>query len=140
MAIGRREFVQWTGAAALSAAGVGITACASMSRPSGGATAMYGLVGKFYAQPGQRDALVAILLEGTGSVPGCLSYVVATDPADADAVWITEVWDSEASHNASLSFPSVKAAITKGKPLIARFGESHVTAPVGGHGLVTGSS
>jgi quinol monooxygenase YgiN len=100
---------------------------------------MYGLVGKFYAVPGQRDALVAILLEGVEKMPGCLSYVVATDPADTDAIWITEVWDSEASHKASLSLPSVKAAISKGKPLIARFGESHVTAPVGGHGLVTGA-
>ena len=66
---------------------------------------MYGLIGKMSAVPGQRDALAAILLGSTGSMPGCLSYVIATDPADADALWITEVWDSAESHKASLALP-----------------------------------
>lgn len=96
---------------------------------------MYGLIGKMMAVAGHRDALTAILLEGVADMPGCLSYVVATDPADADAIWVTEVWDNKASHEASLSLPSVRRAIGKGKPLIARFGESTVTTPVGGHGL-----
>ncbi len=98
---------------------------------------MYGLIGKMMAVPGKRDALLAILLEGSGEMPGCLSYVVATDPADADAVWVTEVWESEASHAASLSLPSVQQAIARGRPLIAGF-ETHVpTTPVGGHGLAS---
>ena len=59
----------------------------------------------------------------------------AHDPADANAIWITEVWDSQSSHKASLSLPSVKQVIAKGKPLIASFGERFVTEPVGGHGL-----
>ena len=80
---------------------------------------MYGLIGQFSAKPGQRDALIAILLEGTGGMPGCLSYIVAKDVADPDAIWITEVWDSQASHTASLKLPSVRAAIAKGRPLIA---------------------
>jgi len=32
---------------------------------------MYGLIGKMIAAHGQRDALAAILLGGTGSMPGC---------------------------------------------------------------------
>ena len=52
--------------------------------------------------------------------------------------WITEVWDSEASHAASLSLPSVKAAIARGRPLIAGFGQRFTTSPVGGHGLERG--
>lgn len=96
---------------------------------------MYGLIGKALTKAGERDAFIAILLEGTGTMPGCLSYVVAKDPTDANAVWITEVWDSEASHQASLSLPAVKAAISRGRPLIAGFGERFVTEPVGGHGL-----
>lgn len=96
---------------------------------------MYGLIGKMLAVPGQRDALAAILLEGTAEMPGCLSYIIATDPADADALWITEVWDTEANHQASLSLPSVQQAIARGRPLIAGFGERTVTTPVGGHGL-----
>lgn len=97
--------------------------------------AMYGLIGKMTATPGQRDALTAILLEGLGRMPGCLSYVVAHDPADADAIWVTEVWTDEAAHRASLQVPEVREAIRKGMPLIATFGDAQVTAPVGGVGL-----
>jgi quinol monooxygenase YgiN len=98
-------------------------------------TTMYGLIGKMTATPGNRDALVAILLEGTGAMPGCLSYVVARDPASADAIWITEVWDTEASHKESLSLPAVQAAIAKARPIIAGFSDRVVTTPVGGVGL-----
>ena len=96
---------------------------------------MYGLIGKMTAVEGKRDELVAILLDGVSGMPGCLSYIVATDPADANAIWITEAWDSKASHDASLGLASVKAAIAKGRPLIAAFGSGTVTTPVGGHGL-----
>jgi quinol monooxygenase YgiN len=96
---------------------------------------MFGLIGKMKTVPGQRDALIAILLEGVSGMPGCLSYVVAQDPTDPDAIWITEVWDNQGSHKTSLSLPSVQQAIARGKPLIAGFGERFETMPVGGHGL-----
>ena len=96
---------------------------------------MYGLIGKMTAVAGTRDQLIAILLEASTDLPGCLSYVVAMDPSDGEGVWITEVWDSEASHRASLALPSVREAIARGRPLIAGFGERIVTAPIGGHGL-----
>lgn len=96
---------------------------------------MYGLIGKMIAASGQRDALIAILLQGVREMPGCLSYVVAKDPADPNAIWITEAWDSETSHKASLTLPFVQQAIARGKPLISGFGESIVTEPVGGFGL-----
>ena len=96
---------------------------------------MYGLIGKTHAVSGQRDALINILLEGVSGMPGCLSYVVAQDPTDADAIWITEVWDSQESHKASMSQPSVQQAIARGRPLIAGFGERFETQPIGGHGL-----
>ncbi len=97
---------------------------------------MFGLIGKMTAAEGKRDELVAILLAGVHDMPGCLSYVVATDPADPNAIWITEAWDDKASHDASLTLPAVKAAIAKGRPLIAGFEAGTVTTPVGGHGLV----
>jgi quinol monooxygenase YgiN len=96
---------------------------------------MYGLIGKMTAKPGSRDALIGILLEAPGTMAGCLSYVVAEDPGDAGGIWITEVWDTKASHDASLSLPAVKQAIARGRPLIAGMDRSIVTTPVGGHGL-----
>ncbi len=101
---------------------------------------MYGLIGKMLAVPGQRDALIDILLEGLSAMPGCLSYIVARDPSDPDALWITEVWDTPESHQASLGLPSVRQAIALGRPLIAGFGERFETLPVGGHGLVSVSA
>lgn len=96
---------------------------------------MYGLIGKIRTTPGQRDAVVALLLEGVRDMPGCLSYVVAHDPGDADAIWITEAWDSRESHKASLSLPAVQKAIAAARPMIAGFGERFETVPVGGQGL-----
>ena len=96
---------------------------------------MYGLIAKMTAVAGQRDALAAILLDGTQAMPGCLSYVIARDPADENALWITEVWDSQASHKASLSLPSVQAAIAKGRALIAGFSNRVETVPIGGYGI-----
>lgn len=101
-------------------------------------TSMYGLIGKMTAIPGQRDALTAILLEGLGRMPGCLSYVVAHDPADPEAIWVTEVWTDEAAHRGSLQMPGVREAIRKGMPLIATFGDAQVTTPIGGVGLADG--
>ena len=96
---------------------------------------MYGLIGKMTAAAGKRDELVAILLEGAANMPGCLSYIVAKDTSDPNAIWITEAWESQASHDASLALPSVKEAVAKGRPLIAGFSDRVVTTPIGGAGL-----
>lgn len=103
-------------------------------------THMHGLIGKMVARPGSRDALAAIILSGTGDMPGCLSYVVAKDPRDADALWITEVWDTADSHQASRSLPSVRDTIARAQPLIASFGDGVTSEPIGGVGLATQSA
>ena len=82
---------------------------------------MFELIGKMRATPGKRDDLVSILLDSTEAMPGCVSYIVAHDPTDAEAIWITEVWIDEASHKASLGLPQVQAAIAKARPIIAGF-------------------
>jgi quinol monooxygenase YgiN len=56
---------------------------------------MYDLISKLNTVPGQRDALAAILIEGTQSMPGCLSYVIASDPADDNALWIVHSFSGE---------------------------------------------
>ncbi len=96
---------------------------------------MYGLIGKILCKEGERDALAAILVDGVSGMPGCLSYVVARDGEDANALWVTEVWQSQDAHRASLELESVQQAIARGRPLIEGFGERFETEPVGGHGL-----
>jgi quinol monooxygenase YgiN len=100
---------------------------------------VYGIIGKMKAVPGRRAALCNVLLEGLVDMAGCLSYIVANDATGADAIWITEVRDSQASHQGALSLPSVQKAIALGKPMIAGFGESFETQPVGGHGISGGA-
>ena len=96
---------------------------------------MYGLIGKIKANSGKLDELISILLESADKMPGCLSYVVSKDTSDADAIWVTEVWDTQENHQNSLFLPSVQDAISRGRPLIAGFGERFETTPVGGYGL-----
>ncbi len=57
---------------------------------------------------------------------------MAEDPADRDIIWVTEVWDSQKNHDASLNMPSVTSAISRAKPLVSRFERIAVTAPVWG--------
>ena len=126
MHIGRRAVVVGLGLAA---------ACAFPTASGAQGLTMYGLIGKMIAQPGKRDELIGYLLENDGAMPGCLSYVVARDPQDANAIWITEVWTDTAAHQASLTLPGVQEAIRKARPLIAGFSDRHELEPVGGIGL-----
>jgi quinol monooxygenase YgiN len=123
----RRELI----GGSLAMAAFGLVPAAAKSETQG----MYGLIGSFKAAPGRRDELVALLLEGSGDMPGCLSYVVAADSQEPDTIWVTEVWRDQADHAASLKLPQVQAAIAKARPLIAGFGGHTVTHPVGGTGL-----
>ena len=93
-------------------------------------TPMYGLIGQMLAAPGKCDELLAILGEGVNDMPGCLSYVIAKDPANVDALWITEVWTDKDAHAASLKLPAVQAAIAKARPIIAGFPQHFETIPV----------
>lgn len=96
---------------------------------------MYGLIAKLIIAPGKRDEMIALLKDSAANMPGCLSYVVAKDTADENTLWITEVWDNAASHDASLQLPAVKNAIPLAKGLIAGFEKVAATTPVWGAGL-----
>jgi quinol monooxygenase YgiN len=125
MRLTRRTF------AAVAVSAVTLTARSSTV----GERSMYGLMVHMTAVPGQRDASISILLGGIDGMPGCLSYIVARDSANPDGIWITEVWDSQASHKASLSLPAVKDTISRARPLIAGFDKQIETVPVAGYGL-----
>jgi len=126
MEIGRRELL--CGAVAL------VLGRATSATPAE-EQQMYGLIGSMSATPGRRDDLISILTEAVSNMPGCLSYVVAKDSRDETTIWVTEVWDSKESHDASLSLPSVTKAISAARPMISAFGNQVITTPVGGYGL-----
>ena len=95
---------------------------------------MYGLIVKLTVAPGKREEMIRILKESAAHMPGCFSYVVAKDSADENVLWVTEVWESATSHDASLSLPSVKNAIPQAKQIVSAFEKIAVTAPVSGVG------
>lgn len=97
--------------------------------------ARYGRHGIIRAHPGQRDALLAILIDasrGAHAMPGCRLYLVSTLPDDPNAVAVTEVWDDKASHAASLALESVRALIANARPFIAAMGAATEFEPVAG--------
>jgi len=95
---------------------------------------MYGLIVKLTVAAGKREEMIGILKESAASLPGCFSYVVAKDSAEENVLWVTEVWDSATSHDASLSLPSVKNAIPQAKKIVSAFDRIAVTTPVWGAG------
>jgi quinol monooxygenase YgiN len=127
---GRRIFI---GGALATAALAGLPGHAETRE-----TGMYGLIGKFISADGKRDELIGYLLEGLRDMPGCLSYIVASDPAEPNTIWVTEAWTDADSHKASLALPQVQAAIQKARPLIAGMERIAETQPKGGHGLLSG--
>jgi quinol monooxygenase YgiN len=123
--IDRRKFLEYLGAVAVT----------PVLAPSQEASGMYGLIVKLTVVPGRREEMIGILKESAADMPGCFSYVVAKDSADENAIWVTEVWDGLASHDASLSLPSVKNAMPRAKEIVSSFERIAVTSPVWGVGL-----
>ncbi len=99
---------------------------------------MYGLQGRFTAQPGKGDELAALLLEAANAMrrlDDCLLYVIGRVPGEPDAVLVYEVWTSSEAHAASLDNEETKAAIARGRPLIAGMSDRVEFEPAGGKGL-----
>ena len=93
---------------------------------------MYGLIAKMTLLPGKREGLIALLAESSANMPGCFSYVIAKDLASEDILWVTEVWESKAAHDASLTLRAVQAVMPKVKPMVATFERVAETEPVAG--------
>lgn len=94
------------------------------THPTQNTDGLHLLHGRLPAKPGHGDALAAILAEQTASepMPGCRLYLVSRDPEDADAVWVTELWESEEAHHASLRINEVQDRIRRAMPIIDRDG------------------
>lgn len=104
----------------------------------------YGLIGKMTALPGRREDLIEALIEASRLIrdaKGLHSWLVHADVEDADAVWITEIWDDQESHDASLGLPGVRDHIMATMPLLAGAPrQGTVLRPIGGVGLPSSSA
>lgn len=77
-------------------------------------------VGSLQAKPGQRDAVVSILLRPMPGLKeaGCLLYEVGVNEDSLDTVFVCELWESPEAHLASLQLDSVRSAIAEAMPLL----------------------
>jgi len=97
------------------------------------------LYSKIRSQAGQRDKLVAVLLDAAAvlqQVSGCQLYIVSVSATEPETVWVTEAWRSQADHEASLTREDIKPILMRGRPLIAGFERIEIE-PIGGKGLST---
>ncbi|MFN4214080.1 putative quinol monooxygenase [Exiguobacterium sp.] len=81
----------------------------------------YGMIGKLTAIQGERETLLAILLEAATAMEqeaGCEAYRVSVS-LDDDAIVVYEVWASEAAHQQSLALPVTRRLIDQAKPILA---------------------
>lgn len=95
----------------------------------------YALFGKMTAQPGQREALLSILLQAAqlvSTAKGCQQYLVYKDTQHEDWIWMNEIWDSEADHDNSLHLPGCRELIMQAMPLLAGKPEKMELALIGG--------
>ncbi len=93
--------------------------------------------GYFKSQPGQGEALAAILLEAAESLranDSCLLYVVSRGE-DANTIWVSEAWTDREAHDASLDDPAAREQIARARPLIAGMDGRAEFTPLGGKGL-----
>jgi len=97
----------------------------------------FGMQVTMTAMPGKGEELAAIMLEASklvSTLKGCRIYVVQLSTSEKDTVLITEVWDSEEDHKASLSVPEIRELIGTARPLIASM-KHHTAKPIGGVGI-----
>jgi quinol monooxygenase YgiN len=95
----------------------------------------YGLTGSMKCKPGQRAAVIAILLDGVERLEdaGCHAYIVGE--GDDDEIVVFEVWESKQHHDDSLTLPDVRKSISKAMPMLTGEFSSREITIVGGLGF-----
>ena len=99
--------------------------------------ARFGMNGKLTARQGHREQLIQVLMEAADllrDADGCELYVIQRDLDDAQVVWVTEVWRSQAQQEGSLELPGVRPVIDRAVPMIEK-AEANRLAPIGGVGI-----
>ena len=101
----------------------------------------YGYIGSMRTTAGMRDEVIGILLSGANGLraAGCQLYAICTDPADADVIWVSEIWDSAEQHEASLQLPETRAAIGRAMPMLTGQFTGQELIVVGGLGVAAAS-
>ncbi len=90
------------------------------------------MIGRIEATPGNRDELARALVMDVGDMPGCITYMVAVDPADPNGIWIAEAWQSDEAHKAWLQSDATQALVSTIRLLMVGYDQRHELIPIGG--------
>jgi len=94
----------------------------------------FGIQVTLRAVKSKGDNLAQIMLEVAQlieNLPGCQTYIVIRSMSDPDQVMITEIWDSQQSHQNSLANPKISSLINSSRTLITHM-EHHAGRPLNG--------
>jgi quinol monooxygenase YgiN len=111
----------------------------SSSYEEAGEIAKYGIYTRHTAKSGQRDNLVANMLQAAELLRDnrdCLMWVVNTTD-EPDVVWVNVVWTSKEAHDLSLQPEEIRALIGEARAFLSEevMPEQIFMTPVGGKGL-----
>ena len=84
-------------------------------------TGKFGFHAMITAQEGQGSQLAQLLLEAASALQAndqCELYLIHQSAVEADQIHVTELWQDQASHKASLALPVVRSLIERARPLI----------------------
>ena len=93
-----------------------------------------GVVAHMVAKPGQREALIEAL-RPLVAMEGLIDLVVAHDPENPDAIWLTEVWANARLHKEAATGEVFTKAMVRIKPVLASIDRNYTTVPVFGNRL-----
>lgn len=97
----------------------------------------YALLNKLAARPGQRERVVAILLE-SGKLfddnPACALYLVSESVDDPNVIWVYDLWTTPEEHAEALGRPELRPFVEETMPLLDGMPEQIEIRPVGGKG------
>lgn len=96
----------------------------------------FGYIASMRTKPGRRDDVAAILLSAADGLQaaGCRSYAVTLSDTDQDVIWVFEIWQTKADHDASLELPTTRKAIGTAMPMLTGELTSQEVSVLGGLG------
>jgi quinol monooxygenase YgiN len=96
------------------------------------------VIAKLQANEGQRDALVAALqaaLTTAAGEPGTIFYILHEEVADAQTLWLYEMYADQAAGETHMASDAYKALGPAIRPFLAGRPELTFVKPIGGKGL-----
>ncbi|QHW29423.1 antibiotic biosynthesis monooxygenase [Paenibacillus rhizovicinus] len=97
----------------------------------------FAMFGKLTAHEGKREELAEMMLASSATLndmEGCIYYILHAAEEDPNDLWITELWESQEFHAASLQNEKVLELIGRCRHLIAG-GSAVKVRPLGGKGF-----